>query len=177
MRRSRSAVLFLLFLATGCQSVGRDVAGIRNFAKVDDELCRGAQPTETGIETLRSRGVRTVIDLRDDTNPAERGWVESRGMTYVHIPQRAALVEPDKLRRFLDLVESAPKPAFVHCKRGRDRTGLCVAVYRIAGGWDRERALDELYAHGHQWLFFPGIARYLRGFSMTPEVAEAHAGG
>jgi protein tyrosine phosphatase (PTP) superfamily phosphohydrolase (DUF442 family) len=106
-----------------------------------------------------------VINLRDDANPAERGWVESLGMTDVLIPQNAAMVEPGKLLEFLGQMETAPKPAFVHCRLGRDRTGLCVAVYRIvAQGWDRDRAIRELYAHGYNWPFFPGIVRYVRGF-------------
>ena len=167
----RAIVVFFIFLVAGCQSVGKSVVGIQNFAKVDDELYRGAQPTEAGVETLKIQGVRTVIDLRDDANPAERQWVESRGLWYVRIPCNAAVLEPDKIRFFLRQLEGAAKPVFVHCRHGRDRTGLDVAMYRIiAQGWDRERAIRELYEHGYNWPLFPGIARYLRTFN-----AEAYA--
>ena len=150
---------------SGCQSVGKPITGVENYATVADGLYRGGQPSYDGIQQLKSRGVRTVIDLRDDRNPAERMWVEEAGMAYVNIPSDASRVEPGKIGRFLKEVDEAQKPIFVHCRRGRDRTGLQIAVYRmVEQGWPREAALKELYAHGHQWLAFPGIARYLRTF-------------
>ena len=79
----------LLALATvaggGCASVGRNVPGIRNYAKVEDGLYRGGQPSREGIENLKRQGFRTIINLRDDFNPRERGWVEAVGMNYVLI--------------------------------------------------------------------------------------------
>jgi uncharacterized protein (TIGR01244 family) len=160
-------------ISVGCQhTVGRNVAGIGNFALVDDDLYRGAQPTREGIESLKRQGVKTVINLRDDADPAERQWVESAGMRYVQIPSNASRVEPAKVREFLDEVKASPRSIFVHCLQGRDRTGLDVAVYRmVEQTWPREAALKELYAHGYNWPFFPGIARYIRTFD--PEVFGA----
>lgn len=178
MRQISGSLLVMLILVTGCQTAGTNVGGIRNFARVDQALYRGAQPTEAGIETLREKGVRTIIDLRDDANPRERRWVESRGLAYVHIPCDPARVEEEKLRMFLLAMETADKPVFVHCRQGRDRTGLGVAAYRMMNGWERPRAMSELYGYGHAWLFFPAIARYLNTFE--PEdfrSAELNAGG
>ena len=100
-------------------------------------------------------------------------------MQYVRIPQNAALIEPEKVRTFLGQMENAEKPVFVHCRQGRDRTGLAVAVYRIvAEGWDRDEAIRELYAHGYNWPLFPGIARYVRTFDAgVYRPAETLAGG
>ncbi|MEO6435218.1 MAG: sulfur transferase domain-containing protein [Tepidisphaeraceae bacterium] len=161
----RAIVVFIVFLAAGCHTAGKSVVGISNFAKVDEQLSRGAQPTEAGIETLKIQGVRTVLNLRDDANPAEQFWVESRGLHYVRIPCNAAVVEPLKIRAFLEVLATAPGPIFVHCRRGRDRTGLDIAIYRImVQGWDREAAIRELYEHGYNWAMFPVIVRYVRGF-------------
>jgi tyrosine-protein phosphatase SIW14 len=184
MIKSRVAMLlvFVAFVgggAGGCHTVGRNIAGVGNFAEVDDGLYRGAQPTAAGIATLQGKGIRTVIDLRDDANPAERAWVESRGIGYVRIPCDASVVEPQKISLFLQQVATAPRPAFVHCQMGRDRTGLDVAVYRIVvQGWPRQRAIRELYAHGYNWLLFPGIARYVRVFDIGGfRSTEVLAGG
>ena len=178
MRQTACSLLVVLALVTGCQTAGTNISGIRNFARVDEVLYRGAQPTEAGIETLREKGIRTVIDLRDDANPRERGWVESRGLAYIHIPCDPARVEEGKLRTFLLAMETADKPIFVHCRKGRDRTGLGVAAYRMMNGWERQRAMSELYGYGHAWLFYPAIARYLQTFEADEfRSSELEAGG
>lgn len=176
--KPRPLAFLLLMLAGGCSTVGTRVTGVDNFALVEDGLYRGAQPSQLGVAQLKETGVRTVIDLRDDRNPAERAWVEAAGMTYVNIPTNAAVVEPGKIAAFLDAVKDARRPVFVHCRRGRDRTGLEIAVYRIVEQeWSREAALKELYAHGHQWLAFPGIARYVKSFDAEQYRKAADAGG
>ena len=36
-------------------------------------------------------------------------------------------------------------PAFVHCRRGADRTGMMCATYRVAVcGWTRQEAVPEM---------------------------------
>jgi protein tyrosine/serine phosphatase len=156
----------------GCApaSVGRSTQGVENFARVDgapQTIYRGAQPTPEGVARLASNEykVSTVIDLRDDAKDWEAGAVAANGMTYKRIPSNAGKVEPAKIREFLSTVTSAPGPVFVHCKEGRDRTGLEVAMYRIlVQGWTREAAVEELRAHGYNRFWFPGIERYVMSF-------------
>ena len=186
MLQQKLRLTFTLLLLTaaggsgaGCATVGKPITGVENFAVVvDDELYRGGQPSYEGITSLKEHGVRTVIDLRDDRNPAERMWVEEAGMAYVNIGTNAGRVEPAKIATFLKEVDEAQKPIFVHCYHGRDRTGLEVAVYRmVEQGWSREAALNELYAHGYHWAWFPGIARYVRTFDPEQFKDAADAGG
>ena len=158
-----SVVLLVLAAGAGCASVGKSTGGIPNFATVEDGLYRGGQPSELGFKELSRRGVMTVINLRDDAWPNEQKLVEQAGMQYVRIPSNAAVVEPAKIDMFLTQVTTAPRPIFVHCRQGRDRTGLEIAMYRIAvEGWSRQDAIAELYAHGYNWALFPGIERHLR---------------
>lgn len=171
-------ILFTFIAAAGagggCATVGKPITGVANFAAVGDGLYRGGQPSYAGIQQLKSNGVRTVIDLRDDRNPAERKWVEDAGMAYVNIPTNANRVEPAKIATFLKEVDEAQRPIFVHCYHGRDRTGLEIAVYRmVEQDWPREAALKELYAHGYHWAMFPGIARYVRTFNPEQFKEEA----
>lgn len=178
MNRLITIVICSLALLSGCQTVGRNVTGINNFALVDDGLYRGGQPTYDGIKDLKAKGVRTVIDLRDDRVLSERKWVEDQGMAYVNIGCDASRVEPAKIERFLREMDAAQKPVFVHCYHGRDRTGLAVAVYRmVVQKWPRKAALQELYAHGYHWAAFPGIARYLQTFDPGQFKQAADAGG
>ena len=52
----------------------------------------------------------------------------------------------------------------MHCRRGADRIGLAVAVYRIAvQGWSKEEAITEMTQGG--FAFYTGwqnLIRYLR---------------
>ncbi len=49
--------------------------------------------------------------------------------------------------------DSASGAVFVHCKRGADRTGMVIAVYRISHDhWDNRKALAEAKADGMSFL-------------------------
>jgi protein tyrosine/serine phosphatase len=78
----------------------------------------------------------------------------------------SALIAPGDgfLRQVLDEVRAAEKdgPVYVHCRAGRDRTSLIVALYRVwqqgwtaATAWQKE-ALD--FGHGRM-LFFRALDR------------------
>jgi tyrosine-protein phosphatase SIW14 len=166
-RRLLVPVLAALLLV-GCKSVAQRVNGVNNFAVVQDPpntIYRGAQPSEAGIETLRQRGVRTVINLRDDPVSDEQEIVQRAGLRYVQIPTSPWKVEPEKIREFLKEIKTVPRPVFVHCALGRDRTGLEIAVYRIVvQKWSRQDAIAELYAYGYNWAIYPHIAKYIKEF-------------
>src|SRR5436309_72613 len=156
VRRPLTALMVIVSLATGCApaTVGVTHPGLTNVAVVDKPpaaIYRGAQPTPEGISTLKNQfHVTTVINLRDDAPAWEAAAVQAEGMTYVRIPSNAAVLDEEKIRTFLDAVRHAKGPLFVHCREGRDRTGLEVAVYRIVEeGWDRRAAIGELHQHGY----------------------------
>lgn len=168
----RLSLLTLALLTGGCgPTVGRYHHGVPNFATVDpapEAIYRGGQPTQAGFKTLKKMGVKTVIDLRDDAVSWEKSAVTKNGMTYVHIPSNAARTNATTIASFLTAMTEADRPIYIHCKRGRDRTGLEVACYRLVhqqDKWSRQQAIEELRAHGQQRLFFPGIERYLRTFN------------
>jgi tyrosine-protein phosphatase SIW14 len=168
----RLSLLTLVLLTGGCgATVGRNVGGVPNFATVDpapEAIYRGGQPSKEGFKTLKEMGVKTVIDLRDDAVRWEKDVVTKHGMTYVNIPSNAARTSPTTIAAFLTAVSVAERPIYVHCRRGRDRTGLEIACYRLVNQqdqWTREKAIDDLRRHGHQRVFFPGIERYLRTFN------------
>ena len=166
-RASRPLLLILIVLAGGCATVGENYGGIPNFSTVDPEpnaIYRGGQPSRAGIATLKDMGVKTIIDLRDDAVRWERREAADAGIRYINIPSNAARTRPAPIAAFLSAVESAEKPVYVHCRRGRDRTGLEVACYRLvhqSDAWTRQAVIDELRMHGYQRFLFPGIERYL----------------
>jgi tyrosine-protein phosphatase SIW14 len=186
LRSILSLGLVLVLVSAGCQTVGKSMPGLSNFDTVEAGAAgvyRGAQPTREGIASLHQQGVRTIIDLRDDPEDYEKQDAEACGMHYVSIKSDASNVEPATIRAFLDTLATAPRPIFVHCQFGRDRTGLEIAVYRIvAAGWSREMAIADLHAHGFNWFLYPNIVRYLRSFDVAqfpikrPPVETASSG-
>ena len=171
--RSVATYVILCFISGCASTVGQRVPGIDNFAEVEPGLFRGAQPSSAGIKELAKRGIRTIINLRDDPVSSEPKGAAAAGMNYVHIPSNAAIVSPAKINRFLQQVQTQPRPIFVHCRAGRDRTGLEIAMYRlVVEKWPRDRAIAELYAHGYNWMLYPGIAQYLHDFPFTPTTPQ-----
>jgi protein-tyrosine phosphatase len=60
---------------------------------------------------------------------------------------------------------------FVHCKRGADRTGAFIGLYRVVRqGWNVEQAYEEARAIGMRW-WYPAVKDELK------ELAHALAGG
>lgn len=50
-----------------------------------DGLYRGGQPDRAGLQWLRRKGIRTIINLQTKGD-RERTVVEQLGMKYIHIP-------------------------------------------------------------------------------------------
>jgi hypothetical protein len=53
----------------------------------------------------------------------------------------------------------------VHCREGVDRTGVMVAVYRVAiDGWSTDQAIDEMKAFHYRYLLHPHLQSYVESF-------------
>lgn len=118
--------------------------GLTNLYRVSDDLYRGAQPTAEGVRNLAALGVRTVINLRRFRS--DRDEIARTPIGYVHINVNPFDPDDEDVVEFLRAVGDANRlPAFVHCKRGIDRTGMMCAIYRVAVcGWSKADALAEM---------------------------------
>lgn len=158
--------LVLAALLSGCASTIPQGAwaprGLPNFAQVDPRLYRGAQPSPAGIEELRKMRIATIVDLRQpDEDPKgrqeEQYAAQAAGLHYYSVPMTGSRAPTrEEIRRVLDLIED-PKyqPVFIHCRRGADRTGAMVAIYRVTHhGWTAEQAIQEAMDQGMKWNEF-----------------------
>ena len=138
------------------------------FHRINERLYRGAQPRRGGLERLKQLGVKTVINLRganEDTRSEEQ-YARALGLNYFSQPiGRIGRPSDAKVERVLAIINAAEnQPVFVHCNYGRDRTGLIIAVYRLANdGWTAEEAQREANRHGMFWWKF-GLKNYIRDF-------------
>jgi protein tyrosine/serine phosphatase len=120
------------------------VAGIKKYFQVTSNLYRGAQPTAEGMAQLKAMGVKTVINLR--TWHSDKDTVAGTGLKSVRFEMEPWRGDEAEVIQFLKIVTDTNNlPAFVHCERGADRTGMMCAMYRIAVcGWTKQQAIDEM---------------------------------
>jgi len=152
--------LIMAIVLTGCMSPRGfpPVGGIQNFDKVDDYVCRGAQPTHLAILNLGGSRVGAVLNLRNDPLPYEESACKEAGLVYTNIslsglraPSKAAM---EKVQAELDRLIEAHGAVFVHCAFGCERTGIVVACYRIRhNGYTPQQALDEAEGYGMRGMF------------------------
>ena len=172
---SKKHMRFFLFAMVVPAFAGSAVPGIHNFYKVDEHVYRGGQPTDEGFQYLAKIGVKTVIDLRGESEGRrnEESVVTTAGMKYINIPM-TGLTPPTEaeITKILGILEDgATGPVFVHCQRGADRTGAVIASYRIEhDGWDNTRALKEAMSNGMSFFQFPRQS-FIRNFQ--PRTIEA----
>ena len=139
-----------------------------NFHKVNDMVYRGAQPKSGGLEVLRRRGIKTVVNLRDDDarDKQEEAGARTIGLQYFNFPfERWGRPKDKEIERVLSIInDPANQPVFVHCQHGADRTGVVIAAYRIThDGWTSEQATAEAKNHGMKpWQL--GMKDYIHDF-------------
>jgi hypothetical protein len=125
-----------------------------------------------------AHGVRTVVNLEllnedeqafrqaagADTADREIGLFRLRDSELT--PKMAPTLEDNRIAWFLAIVSQQPKPIYVHCRDGQNRTGVMVAAYRmIEQGVSPDQAIKDMKGYDGYW--FDSSARYLRG--LTPQ--------
>jgi protein tyrosine phosphatase (PTP) superfamily phosphohydrolase (DUF442 family) len=154
--------------AIGVPAEKLKIAGVPNAGKISDVLFRGAQPSMQGLAELKKLGVSTIVDLRGNRGEVnwERQQSEALGMRFVNIPVLGWSSPGDvQVAQFLKLFDDANQKVFVHCRFGEDRTGLMVAVYRMAQQkWTADQALGEMNSFGFHYHLYRGMRSYVRKF-------------
>jgi len=139
-------------------------------------LWRGSKPDSAGAASLLSLGVRTVVNLEllhDDMKAfqlARPANVLFDKLSYFRIHEWepyimiAPFVVDSHVAEFLAIVKTQPKPIYVHCRSGQNRTGVMVAAYRVLlEAWSPESAVAEMGRYKGIW--FKADAEYINSLS------------
>jgi protein tyrosine/serine phosphatase len=165
---------------------------IQNFHEVDAVLFRGARPRYDADVYLKlaELGVRTIVNLegrgeaRKEHAAVERANQRLReknrpALVFISFPIRSFFRTvlfslPDKrVQSLFAQIQSAPKPIFIHCKHGKDRTGAMVALYRLKRLEQRsvQAALREArYYKFSKWNF--GLKRTVNRYKKSAKLNE-----
>jgi protein-tyrosine phosphatase len=151
---------------------------VANSCVVSEQtLWRGARPGPEAAAALVELGIKTVVSLellQDDRKAFEAAAINSRDSVEIQYFQirdwePLVLLAPNKVddhvAHFLAITRTQPKPIFVHCRSGQNRTGIMVAAYNVFDGADIEETILEMKKYGGLWS--KSDADYIR--TLTPQ--------
>ena len=149
-----TAVATLLSTTLSAQVVKGDIAGVRNFSRVDATVgCAGATDP-SAMAALKKDGFVSVVNLRVATEPgadvdAGRAAAQAAGLKYIHLPFNAAAPDEKIVDGFLAAVaDKNNQPVFIHCGSA-NRVGAMWMIKRaLQDGWPVEKAKAEGEAIG-----------------------------
>jgi len=156
-----SVAALALFFQLGADSVSaRDEVSKfeRKFVEVvAGKIYRGLQPGDTeDYAYLRKMGIKTSLNLRKYLWWQERSRhkrTEAEGFLYRHAGMPTLWMEPKdpEVEAALGaLNDQSLQPIYVHCRLGKDRTGMVVALYRVLQQqWSGCRAWKEWKSFGY----------------------------
>jgi hypothetical protein len=121
---------------------------------------------------LLEHRVATVVNLEvylDDRHAFEQAHAPQREwqVEYYHVPDYEPVhlfnwsLLDNHVAHFLAIVAAAPKPVYVHCLDGIDRSNVLIASYRVlVEGVSPEDAIREIARFDSPWLRVD--AKYIR---------------
>ena len=126
MPRRFPALALLTLAATfaaaegSAQVVKQDVAGIRNFSKIESTVACAGAITPAAIAEIKKMGYASIINLRLATEPGadiegHMATAKSNGLPYYHIPFSSSAPDPAAVDTFLKTIQTpGVQPAFIH---------------------------------------------------------------
>jgi tyrosine-protein phosphatase SIW14 len=136
------------------------LAEIVRFRELDPgRIYRGGQPeTLTDYALLQKVGIRTIINMKttEEEIESEARLAEAFGIRMISRPINPVFglsdEELDEIQSFM--MDPRLQPVFIHCRHGKDRTGLMAGVYRVEQqGWTPDAAYSEMRSLGFSpWL-------------------------
>lgn len=137
----------VLLLAVSFVAAQEDTGSIRNFVRVNEQFCTGAQPRLDQLEKLKADGVKAIINLRRPSEhraEEEEAKAKELGLRYFNIPVAFADPKEEQATEFLKITDDPEnRPAFIHCTAAI-RVGAFWMIRRVLrDGWRIEDAEAE----------------------------------
>lgn len=127
-----------------------DLATIRNFVKISDQLATSGQVAYDQIASIKSAGYEVVVNLAPASvtmNELEGFLVAEQGMTYVQIP--VSWTEPSlkDLKQFFSVMKAnEDRKVFVHCFANMRASAFTYLYRTLVAGESEDAALADMNA-------------------------------
>jgi protein tyrosine/serine phosphatase len=134
--------------------------GIERFYEIVPGLFRGGRLDDAQRSALKSRyKLRTILNIEDDKGAikAEIAHARELGIEVISIPLNGNKNPPEASMDRVEAImaDRSKYPLYVHCKHGRDRTGMAFGIFRVnQQGWSQEAAYEEMIEKGFRPFFF-----------------------
>lgn len=154
---------------------------IRNFCVVTPGvLWEGERPTLSDSRWLLEQHVGSIVSLELDDRATLQATTLASDLTRSALYFRVTGLFPlqmlnrahvdDRIALVLAIVRTAPKPVYVHCRAGVDRTVLVAAIYRVLfDGADPEQVVAQFRHFRSPWFLLE--AAYIRSFTPPRRLA------
>ena len=165
MTRNITSLFFALALAlnftftASTANAKSEVEDLPNLFKMNDYVYRGGRPTLAGMLQLKKMGVTTILNVENDEQAVaiDKDLAKQAGLRWVSVPfatfKKPSDASVDYVLKMLQ--DRSLGPIYLHCKHGRDRTGMLMGLYRVeVDGWDSHVAYKEMKDRGFRTLIW-----------------------
>jgi protein tyrosine phosphatase (PTP) superfamily phosphohydrolase (DUF442 family) len=132
-----SVVIVVLLSFVASVRTQQEVPPIRNFIRMSEQFCAGAQPRLEHLQMLKTEGVKAIINLRTPSEhraAEEEAKAKELGLRYFNIPVAFADPKEEQVTEFLKITDDPEnRPAFIHC----------AASIRVGAFWMIRRVLRD----------------------------------
>jgi uncharacterized protein (TIGR01244 family) len=124
-----------------------DFSNIRNFFRVNEQICTGGQPSMENLQRMKEQGVRSVVNLRQASEynfEEEAAMAKKLYLRYFHIPVDKKNLKDEQVEEFLKATSDRQNhPIFIHCTAA-NRVGAFWMIRRVLlDNWKVEEAEAE----------------------------------
>lgn len=133
------------------------------FFKVTDGLYRGGEPTPEEVSSVLKDvfEINKIISLDQDAGDSIDDICKDLNIEHITIALGSG--DGPNVDQLVSIIPTLLEggPTYIHCKHGKDRTGMAIAMFRLSNGWSLEKALKEAKSIG-------------MGTDLDPETAESY---
>ena len=149
-----AALTTLIAVPLMAQVQKKEVAGVRNYSRVDATVGCGGAVDPAAMTALKTEGFVSVINLRLASEPgadveAGRAAAQAAGLKYIHLPFNVAMPDTKVVDSFLAAVaDKSNQPVFIHCGSANRVGGMWMIKRALQDKWPIEKARAEGEAIG-----------------------------
>lgn len=161
LRKCCFMTINLIILSALSVSTAQTLAAVDyppNLYQTEPWLYRGGRPGPESLTSLKALGVTTIVNLEREwfrREPSsvkeERRLAQEYGMQFIHIPLHPFFrPSAEDITTIMSILSNTSlRPIFIHCRRGSDRTGIAIAIFRVRHqGWTVKNAYVEMDSLG-----------------------------